>query len=221
MNTQERTEELEMVKSEWNFHEVWFSIEEMYRFVEAFAEENSLAQTQAALPFMKQSHAGQLRKGSGRIPYIYHPLTMACHSIAMGLTEDELLAAILLHDVCEDCGVEADALPVNEAVREAVALLTFQKPEGMAKAQAKALYFEALKENRLAAVVKLLDRCNNVSAMASAFPKDKMAHYIRETESSLLPLLDVIRSRYAGYEQALFLLEYQLLSVLESLKRLL
>lgn len=64
MNTQERTEELELVKYEWIFHEVWFSVEEMYRFVETFAEENNLVQTQAALPFMKQSHAGQWRKGS-------------------------------------------------------------------------------------------------------------------------------------------------------------
>lgn len=214
MNTQERTKE-------WTFREEWFSTEKMYEFVGHFAHENGLTQTQAALPFMKQSHAGQLRKGSEVIPYIYHPLTMACHSISMGLTEDELLAAILLHDVCEDCGVEVDALPVNETVREAVARLTFQKPEGMEKAQAKVLYFEALKENRLATLVKLLDRCNNVSAMASAFTRDRMTDYIRETESSLLPLLDVISSRYAGYEKALFLLEYQLRSVLESLKRLL
>ncbi len=214
MDIQKQTEE-------WIFQEEWFSIEEMYEFVEKFAHIHNLEQTRAALPFMRQSHQGQMRKGTGKIPYIYHPLTMACHSIAMGLAEDELLAAILLHDVCEDCGVEPEELPVNETVREAVVYLTFQKPQGMPKEQTKKVYLEALKENRLAAVVKLLDRCNNVSAMASCFTRDCMIHYIKETEDSLLPLLDVIRSRYEGYEKALFLLEYQLRSVLESLKRLL
>lgn len=207
-------------KPVWTFQEEWFSVEALYNFVAQFARENALEQTSAALPFMKTSHAGQVRKGSGTVPYIYHPLTMARHSIAMGLTEDELLAAILLHDVCEDCGVKPEQLPVNETVREAVVYLTFQKPEGMPKPQAKQLYFEALKENRLAAVIKLLDRCNNVSAMAGGFTRSRIIYYIEETESSLLPLLDVVRNRYPGYENALFLLEYQMRSVLESLKRL-
>ena len=52
---------------------------------------------------------------------------MACHALAMGLEEDELLAAILLHDVCEDCGVPPGELPVCEEVRRIVALVT--KPE--------------------------------------------------------------------------------------------
>ena len=48
---------------------------------------------------------------SAQIPYINHPFTMACHALAMGLEDDELIAALLLHDVVEDCGVSAEELP--------------------------------------------------------------------------------------------------------------
>lgn len=208
-------------KQTWTFQEEWFPVEELYGFVERFARENGLEQTSAALPFMKASHAGQVRKGSEKVPYIYHPLTMARHSIAMGLTEDELLAAILLHDVCEDCDVKPEELPVNETVREAVVYLTFQKPEGVPKAQAKGQYLETVKENRLAAVTKLLDRCNNVSAMAGGFTRRGIVHYIEETETHLLPLIEIMKSRYPAYGNAMFLIEYQMRSVLESLKYML
>ena len=33
---------------------------------------------------------------------------MACHLLSLGISEDELLAVSLLHDVCEDCGYEPE-----------------------------------------------------------------------------------------------------------------
>lgn len=203
----------------WN--ERLFSETDLYTWVEDFSRENHLEQTLLALPLMKQLHAGQVRKGPGRIPYIYHPLLMACHSIAMGMGEDELLAVILLHDVCEDCGVFPEQLPVNEKVRQAVACLTFSVPEGGNKTLAKQMYYQAIAENRLAIVVKAIDRCNNISTMATGFSRKKMADYILETEEYVLPLLQVIRLRYPMYQSTAFLLEYQMKSVMESLKRVL
>ncbi len=200
------------------FQEELFPLEELYDFIEQYAQKKGLVQTGAALPFMKKSHAGQVRKGAAQVPYIYHPLSMARHSIAMGLTEDALLAAILLHDVCEDCGVVPWELPVNETVQEAVKYLTFQKPEGMTKAQAKAGYFAAIAENRIASLVKLLDRCNNISAMAGGFTKERMVQYIEETECYLLPLCNRLKEQYEEYRNPLFILEYQMRSVMESLK---
>ena len=37
---------------------------------------------------------------------------------AFGLEEDDLLSACLLHDVCEDCGVRPEELPVDEETQE-------------------------------------------------------------------------------------------------------
>ena len=58
--------------------------------------------SQAAV-FAVNAHDGMLRKGT-KIPYIVHPMEVA--AIAASLTDDpEVIAASLLHDVMEDCGV--------------------------------------------------------------------------------------------------------------------
>ena len=64
--------------------------------------------TTSAVIFAAQAHDGATRKGSG-MPYIVHPMEVA--AIAASLTDDEaLIAAAVLHDVMEDCGVGYDAL---------------------------------------------------------------------------------------------------------------
>lgn len=61
-----------------------------------------------AMIFAARAHDGMLRKGTN-IPYIVHPAEVA--AIAATLTADqEVLAAALLHDVMEDCGVSEQAL---------------------------------------------------------------------------------------------------------------
>lgn len=61
-----------------------------------------------AMIFATQAHDGALRKGTN-LPYIVHPAEVA--AIAATLTDDpEILAAALLHDVMEDCGVSESEL---------------------------------------------------------------------------------------------------------------
>ena len=61
-----------------------------------------------AVAFAARAHDGQVRKG-GTLPYIVHPMEVA--AIAATLTGDcEVLAAAVLHDVAEDCGVTIEAL---------------------------------------------------------------------------------------------------------------
>ena len=56
---------------------------------------------QAALEKARAAHAGQVRNGSGGMPYIEHPITVAALLDEHGYGE-EVLAAALLHDVVED-----------------------------------------------------------------------------------------------------------------------
>lgn len=195
------------------------SEEAMYERVRSAAGAKGLVQTGRALPLAQKLHRGQYRKGPERLPYICHPLTMACHALALGIEEDDILAAALLHDVCEDCGVKPEELPVNGTVREAVSLLTFCREAGEAGEQAKERYYGGIRENRTATVVKLLDRCNNISTMASAFSTGRMAGYADETRRYVLPLLSVLRQRYPEFRDASFLLQYQMESLLKSIER--
>jgi (p)ppGpp synthase/HD superfamily hydrolase len=67
--------------------------------IEAAAERSPLVR--AALEKAREAHAGQVRNGSGGMPYVEHPMTVASRLEEQGYG-DEVLAAALLHDVVED-----------------------------------------------------------------------------------------------------------------------
>ncbi len=211
----------------WQLSDRMFSEEHMYSKLKAFAQAECLVETYQALPYMRSCHAGQMRKPaagkSPSVPYIVHPLTMACQAHAMGIRDDVVLATALLHDVCEDCGVKPEDLPFSAPVRAAVSLLT-KDPERFLKAgrgAALAEYYSGIQGSQTAMLVKCLDRCSNLSTMASSFSVEKMAQYIAETEEYILPMLTEIKRRYLDWSDTAFLLKYQILSLLETQKALL
>ncbi len=197
-----------------------FNEARMATYVSAYCNAKGLHQTKRALAFAWEKHNGQYRKpghSNERIPYIYHPLLLTCHALALGLEEDDLLSACLLHDVCEDCGVQLDELPVNDQTKEAVRLLT--KPADFGKTDPEyRTYYEGIAGNRIALIVKLLDRCNNISSMATSFTDVHMAEYIRETREYFQPLMKKARDEYPEYSNQLFLIRYHMNSVLEALR---
>jgi guanosine-3',5'-bis(diphosphate) 3'-pyrophosphohydrolase len=84
--------------------------------IEAAAERSPLVH--AALAKARAAHAGQIRNGSGGMPYVEHPIAVAARLEEHGY-RDEVLAAALLHDVIEDSETALDEL--REAFGEEVA----------------------------------------------------------------------------------------------------
>lgn len=199
------------------FHE-----DNMFTRMRAFALSEELTGTYKALQYMRKQHVGQFRKQgkytTEQVQYFNHPLMMACQAHALGIRDDNLLAAILLHDVVEDTGVDVQDLPFNQEVQELVGLVSFSIPEGMTKEQAKKLYYEKIRGNGKACVVKVIDRCNNVSTMSGSFSEEQIARYIAETEEYIFPLLDVLKNEYSEYNDMAFLIKYQMRSILETIK---
>ncbi len=192
-----------------------FYPEKMYTYIRGYASGAGMTQTLKALSFARDKHEGQTRKGGE--PYIVHPLTMACNALSIGIREDNIIATILLHDVCEDCGISLEELPVDDVVRRSVALMTFRVMEGETKEIAKNRYYNGILESREAAITKLVDRCHNVSCMAGTFSKEKLKAYIEETRQYVLPLLRKIKQRYPDEADALFVLKYHIVSVVDSI----
>lgn len=203
-----------------NLSDRLFNEARMATYVGAYCNAKGLYQTKRALAFAKEKHNGQYRKqghSNECVPYIYHPLLLTCHALALGLEDDDLLSACLLHDVCEDCGVQLDELPVNDRTKEAVRLLS--KPENFGKTDPEyRTYYEGIAGNRIAIIVKLLDRCNNISSMATSFSDEHMAEYIKETHEYINPLMERARDEYPEYANQLFLIRYHMNSVLEALR---
>lgn len=67
--------------------------------IEAAAQRSPLVRS--ALEQARTAHAGQVRNGSGGMPYVEHPVTVTARLDELGYRE-EVLAAALLHDVVED-----------------------------------------------------------------------------------------------------------------------
>lgn len=191
------------------------SAEKMYTYIRGYATGRDMKQTLCALSFARDKHSGQLRK-SGE-PYLVHPLTMACHALSLGIQDDNIIATILLHDVCEDCGVPLSELPVSDAVRHNVELMTFTVMDGETKETAKNRYYNLLLQSREAAITKLIDRCHNVSSMAGTFSVEKLRSYIEETRQNVLPLLRKIKRQYPDESNTLFVLKYHINSVVDAI----
>ncbi len=196
-----------------------YNWQHMKTFVKTTAANFKLRNTLKAVEFAVEAHEGQTRKNS-RVPYIYHPLNMACHALSMGLVDDALIAACLLHDVVEDCGKRPEDLPVDEETRRVVVLLSHKDTTDENRDAVMKAYYAAIAENPKAALVKCVDRCNNLTTMSWGLSRDRIRRMIGETEEYYPKLLNVLRSE-PEYGNAAWLLKYQIESLLDVYKRLL
>jgi hypothetical protein len=90
--------------------------------------------------------------------------------------------------------------------------------EGEDRDSAKARYYERLSHNGIAAMVKMLDRCNNVSYMVDAFSLKKIQQYVVETKIYFYPLPVSIRQEFPEYADAAFALKYHIYSVISTIE---
>ena len=199
--------------------EAFYNWEHMKTYVKTTARNFKLRDTLKAVDFAVEAHEGQKRKKSD-IPYIYHPLNLACHALSMGLVDDEIIAACMLHDVVEDCGKTVGELPVCEATKEIVRLLSHEKSTPENRDGMMLAYYDGISSNPKAALVKCIDRCNNLTTMSWGLSRDKIYRMIAETEKYFPELLKVVRSE-PEYSNAAWLLQYQMESMLDIYKRLL
>ena len=210
----------------------YMDMRQMYETLDSVAKRYGYRQTQAAASYMHFRHSHIRQKRVSRYgfecSYEVHPLTVACHALGLGIADDDVLAACLLHDVVEDTGVTTEEFPdeIGELVRETVGLLSYntylqgpdlEDPEK--KESIKWQYYRNIREHPLASLVKCLDRCHNLSDLADSFRKEKMVRYIRETEVMVMPLLDTVE-HVLDWKQAAWMIRYQMLTTIEIYKRL-
>ena len=198
--------------------EAIYNWEHMKTYVKTTAKNLKLYETLKAVDYAMEAHEGQKRKRSA-IPYIYHPLNLACHALSMDIVEDEVIAACMLHDVVEDCGKTLEELPVNDETKELVDLLTRKKAPKEKRDEINEEYYLRIITNPKAALIKCMDRCNNLTTMSWGLSRDRIYRMIKETEEYYPRLIEVIKAT-PQYNNAAWLLKYQIESMLDIYKRL-
>lgn len=209
---------LEDKRGTFKTKETIYNWEHMKTYVKTTASALGMHNAYRAVDYAVEAHEGQKRKKSD-IPYIYHPLNMACHALSMGIREDEIIAAILLHDVVEDCGKTVDELPVSDETKELVRLMTKDKSQGSHNPETLDKYYGEIATNPKAALIKCIDRCNNITTMSWGLSRDGIYRYIEETEKYYPKLISVVKET-PEYTSASWLLKYHIESMLDIYKRL-
>ena len=181
-----------------------------YETIETYAEEHRLWNTALALPLTRGLHNGSHRKSSitkdgvsYRLPYLIHPLLVCRMLIDIGLPlpseeEDILLASALCHDMIEDIpfpehGREMiDKFGLDERVYETVKFVS--KRRDFTEEEEKA-FFHDIESHKLAALVKLSDRGNNVEDLYN-MSVWKVHEYVGETEKFFFPMCAYAKEHY-------------------------
>ena len=194
-----------------------YNVDKMYTYLRGFLVGGKYTQSVIALQYAREKHKEQKRKNG--VPYIVHPLSMACYAAALGLNDDNIFATILLHDVPEDCGVEIEHLPVNDTVKYAVKCMTITKfKTDKSKIETKRRYFNNLLESKEAVICKALDRYNNLSDMPFALSEDAVGKNAAETDILLLPMLKEAKEKWADLADILFVLRTNIRGINDILK---
>lgn len=154
-----------------------------------------------AFTFAQEYHKG-VRKDSS--PEFSHQVWIANFAITLPIPKEDmeiLLAAIFLHDVCEDYDVTFEEIErqfgkrVREIVQNLSKVYRGQKIE-------ESVYFERISNCALSAIAKGCDRLHNLSSMVGAFTKEKQISYIKESTDWHLPVLKTARRKFPQYELA-------------------
>ena len=160
-----------------------------------------------AYEFAAHAHEGQTRQSGD--PYILHPLAVTIILAEMSLLDADTLAAALLHDVIEDCGVSRATLAaefgetVAALVDGVTKLSTLPKVatganvaeaerrerEQRANQQAEALrkMFIAMFDDIRVVLIKLADRLHNMRTL-NGTPPDKQRRIAQQTLDIYAPL---------------------------------
>ena len=191
--------------------------ETMFTYLRGRLDGPGFEQSRAALVFARRAHSGQVRKSGA--PYIVHPLSMACDAIACKGATDEIIATILLHDVCEDCNIPLSALPVNEIVRHGVKLMTIRPFQGEEKYETKRRYYNELLDSREAVICKAFDRYANLNDAEGNLSEESIIKNIRETHELFMPVLKDAKYEYPELSDMLHTIRTQLKNTIKLMAR--
>lgn len=164
-----------------------------------------------AIDLAETAHFNEKRK-SGE-PFISHPIRIANALVSLGVDDEDIIIIAILHDIIEDTDTTREDL-LNDFSKEivnSIELLT--KKDGITLDS----YYENIRLNPKSSIVKIADRCHNVSTMYF-FNKNKIYKYINETEKYVVPLCSFVSNKYPELSNYAYYMKYHIESILETTK---
>jgi GTP diphosphokinase / guanosine-3',5'-bis(diphosphate) 3'-diphosphatase len=177
-------------------------VERLIKIIEEYLSPEKVAVVREAYDYATKAHEGQLRRSGG--PYLEHPLQVAI-TLAELQMDTSTLAAALLHDVLENCGIPLAEIqtrfgPEVAKLVDGVTKLgkislkvpgeVIQRQSGSTRQeQAENLrkMLVAMAEDLRVVFIKLADRLHNMQTLDALEP-EKQLRIARETQEVYAPL---------------------------------
>lgn len=202
-----------------------------YLFIKGFATGRNFKNTLKALPLARTMHDGQYRKGlvevEGKmvqLPYVLHVLKVCSTLMSLNIPMDDeeldiLYTCAILHDSLEDAeeyfpkgGIEYETdYGFPPIVGETIKLLS--KHSGADEFELND-YFNKIKKNKFALLIKLADRSHNVEDLYT-MTLTKLHKYVKETRDYIYPLCSFGKTHYPELSNAITILKAKILSLTE------
>ncbi|MCO4792223.1 MAG: bifunctional (p)ppGpp synthetase/guanosine-3',5'-bis(diphosphate) 3'-pyrophosphohydrolase [Bacteriovoracaceae bacterium] len=172
-------------------HERDITLDDLKRRVQAYYPDADFDLLEKAYHFAEKAHTGQ-KRSSGE-EYFIHPINVAATLIKLRLDMDSI-AAGLLHDVVEDCGVTPEEIEKEfsvDVMQIVVGLTKISKIKFKTKEESQAENFRkmvvAMAKDLRVIIVKLADRMHNMRTLQYV-NDEKQKKIAQETIDIYVPL---------------------------------
>ena len=165
-----------------------------------------------AMQYAKPFHGG--KRKDNITPEFQHQLEIALFITNLTIDEPEnTIALSFLHDSCEDADLDIDEVGNKFGIEIKTPLwLVTKKYKGTKKSTEE--YYDSISRDKVASILKGVDRINNVNSMVGVFSIEKQKEYIIETEKFVLPMIkkaqDLFPSQDGAYETIKYVLKSQM-----------
>lgn len=177
-------------------------------YLKGWAKAKSYSKLILAINLAEKLHDNVTRK-SGE-PYISHPVRIASAIISLGIDDEDTICAAILHDIVEDTYWSINDIEKEFGKDIALIVQLLSKDKDLLTED----YYNGIKTNAKACIVKIADRCHNISTI-HFFSLDKIEKYIEETIEYVLPLCSYTYNTYIEYADYVYTMKYQIESILD------
>ena len=169
---------------------------------------NEMPNTYKALFISQKLHEGQTRTSGD--PFIIHPLRVCSYLISLGIHEDYTCATALLHEIPQ----KGNLKDMNELIRDydidekAIDIVKIVSNKDRPLNE----YYEAIKKDPRAILVKLSNRVHTCTFLANA-SIEQIISYTRENREYMTPMCKYAILHYPEYANQIEIMQSHILSI--------
>lgn len=177
-------------------------------FIKGYAIAKKMYNTLKAIALAEIIHKGQTRTCGD--PFIIHPLRVASYLISLKINSDTTIAAAILHEVFKKSDLTDDEIMNRYGIADTVLRLIHLVSKSPYITQEQ--YYEELKKNPQALLIKLSNRANTCTLLHSYTDEEKK-EYLAEEVEYLHPLCQYGKEHYKKYYNQICNMEYHISAI--------